>query len=101
LVERHADRVHLTPINTGNARRRPAFRGRQTFVPYSSWVESGWASEAEQLGTSRRPSSHQPVEIAAAGGVPDLADMVVAVRRSHGMADSVDAASGVNDYGIS
>ena len=35
LLARHAQHVALTPFNTGNARRKPAIRGRATFVPYS------------------------------------------------------------------
>jgi hypothetical protein len=50
LVAAHRERVAVTPINTGNARRRPARRGAATFVPYAAWAESGWASEAAALG---------------------------------------------------
>jgi hypothetical protein len=35
LVAAHGDGIAVTPINTGNARRSPARRGRATFVPYS------------------------------------------------------------------
>ncbi|QQS13882.1 MAG: hypothetical protein IPK81_06660 [Rhodospirillales bacterium] len=40
LLARHRDRAHVAPFNTGNARRRPATRGRATFVPWSTWMES-------------------------------------------------------------
>jgi hypothetical protein len=80
LVAVHADRIALTPINTGNARRRPARRGAATFVPYVSWLDSGWASEAAGLGTSPRPCSHAPAELTVAGSVPDAARLVVRVK---------------------
>ena len=81
LIARYADRMALTPINSGNARRRPATRGRATFVPYRSFVESAWASEAAELGTKPRPRSHQPVELTVLGRVSDLATMLVSVVR--------------------
>ena len=81
LIARHADQITLTPINSGNARRRPATRGRATFVPYQSFVESGWRSEAEELGTKPRPRSHQPVELTVLDRVPDVASMLVRVVR--------------------
>jgi uncharacterized protein DUF7002 len=45
LVARYSKQLEITPINTGNARRQPARRGAATFVPYSAWIKSGWASE--------------------------------------------------------
>jgi hypothetical protein len=81
LLARHADRIALSPINTGNARRRPAKRGRCTFVPYWVWVELGWLSETEGLGTRSRERSHQPVELTVADGVPDITSFVVRVHR--------------------
>jgi hypothetical protein len=81
LLARHAERTALSPINSGNARRKPAIRGRNTFVPYAAWSETRWASEATGLGTRRRPRGHRPVELTVAGGVPDIMDMVVRVQR--------------------
>jgi len=81
LLARHAERITLTPINTGNARRQPALRGPQTFVPYTVWVESGWASETEALHTRQRPRSHKPAELTVAYAVPDIMDFVVDVQR--------------------
>ncbi len=80
LVAAHAGRVALTPINTGNARRRPARRGVATFVPYAQWLRAGWASEAAGLGTPPRARSHPPAELTVAGAVPDVARFVVRVR---------------------
>lgn len=72
LLAVHADRAALTPINTGAARRRPAARGRHTFVPYATWAESRWASEAGALGVRQRPASHRPAELVIAHSVPDI-----------------------------
>lgn len=72
LLAKYAEQVALTPMNTGNARRRPALRGRQTFVPYGIWIESRWASEAEALGTRTRPRSHRPAELTITDAVPDV-----------------------------
>lgn len=79
LVDAHAKRVALTPINTGNARRAPARRGLATFVPLATWLSSGWASEAAALGTTPRPRSHAPVELTVLDAVPDIARFVVQV----------------------
>jgi hypothetical protein len=81
LLTRHAERIALSPINTGNARRSPAKRGRCTFVPYRVWVESGWLSEAEGLGTRSRERSHQPVELTVVDDVSDIMSFVVRVHR--------------------
>jgi hypothetical protein len=80
LVAGYGDRVHLTPINTGNARRRPARRGAATFVPHATWVASGWASEAAALGVTERPRSHAPAELTVLGSIPDIMKFVVAVQ---------------------
>jgi hypothetical protein len=80
LLARHAARSALTPINTGNARRKPALRGTATFVPYKVWAETGWLSEARALGTRPRVRSHRPVELAVAYSVPDIMDFAVSVR---------------------
>ncbi|MES2694510.1 MAG: hypothetical protein V4773_13625 [Verrucomicrobiota bacterium] len=79
LVAAHAKRIALTPINTGNARRQPAKRSAATFVPYVTWMESAWASEAAALGTRERARSHTPVELTVRGAVPDLAKMILKV----------------------
>jgi len=78
LLGRHAGRVELTPINTGSAIRKPAPRGRATFVPYRQWLESQWFSEETGLG---RPPRRQPppaAELTVLGSVPDVMDLLVA-----------------------
>ncbi|HET8840185.1 MAG TPA: hypothetical protein VFN35_01900 [Ktedonobacteraceae bacterium] len=76
LLAAYADRIELTPINTGNTRRQPALRGRQTFVPYRTWLESRWLSETEALGTSGRSRSHHPAELTVLGAMPDVMTFV-------------------------
>lgn len=70
LITTYQAQVSVSPINTGNARRRPARRGAATFVPYTQWVDTGWASEAAALGTSPRRRSHAPVELTVTGAIP-------------------------------
>lgn len=81
LLEAHRDQVAVTPINTGNARRKPARRGAATFVPYTAWVRSGWESESVELGTPPRKQSHPPVEVTVAGSVPNVMQLVIKVSR--------------------
>jgi hypothetical protein len=81
LLARHADRVALSPINSGNARRQPAVRGLATFVPYAQWARSGWASEAAALGTRPRPRTHPAAELTVLGAVPDVMEMVARTVR--------------------
>ncbi|GHO93701.1 hypothetical protein KSF_037490 [Reticulibacter mediterranei] len=81
LVAAYAEKIAVTPINTGNARRRPARRGAATFVPYAAWITSAWTSEAASLGTPVRPSSHHPVELTVTGSIPDIMQFVVEVQQ--------------------
>ena len=81
LLRRYADRAALTPINSGNARRKPAPRSAATFVPYRVWSESGWRSEAEPLGARLRSPSHPPVELAIDESVPDVMNCILSIRR--------------------
>jgi G3E family GTPase len=80
LLSYHSERIALTPINTGNARRRPAQRGLHTFVPYQTWIESGWASETQVSGTSMRPRNHQPVELTVSDAVLNVLDCMSEMR---------------------
>jgi Family of unknown function (DUF7002) len=79
LVAAYEKRVAVTPINTGNARRKPARRGPATFVPLAEWARSGWASEAAALGIPSRRRSHQPVELTVIDAVPDILRFVVGI----------------------
>jgi hypothetical protein len=108
LLARHADSVALTPFNTGNARRKPAIRGRATFVPYSAWLASAWRSEAQALGIRERPSTHPPAELTVARCVRDVAQLMVGieyvpsgsyprVQREPLMADNYDVKVGLKE----
>ena len=81
LMAGYGSRASVTPINSGNARRRPARRGAATFVPYAVWVKSGWASEAAALGTKERSRSHRPAELTIAVAIPDAMRYVLAATR--------------------
>ena len=77
LLACYGGSISLSPINTGNARRQPALRGPSTFVPYTTWLQSGWESEADALGTRPRPKSHHPVELTITNSIPDIMDFVI------------------------
>lgn len=77
LLAAHAERVFLTPINVGSARRRPARRGEVSFVPYASWLANGWASESVGLDTTARSRRHPPAEVAVRGGVGPIEKLLV------------------------
>ncbi len=78
LLARHGARAALTPFNTGFARRQPAPRGRNTFVPYVEWLKNGWASETADRSGKVRPRRHAPVELVIADAVPDVWEFIVA-----------------------
>jgi hypothetical protein len=80
LLGRYASSAYVTPFNTGNARRRPARRSRATFVPYSTWLSTGWAHESAALGLPLRSASHAPVELTISDSVPDIMKYVLAIR---------------------
>jgi hypothetical protein len=42
LLEEFGAEAFVSPINSGNARRKPARRGRGTIIPYQTWLEEGW-----------------------------------------------------------
>ena len=77
----YAERMALSPINSGHARRRPARRGRCTFVPYRLWIESGWSSEADGLGIPPRTYSQRPAELTVAGEAKEVMNCVIEVHR--------------------
>lgn len=79
LVAAYEKRVVVTPINTRNARRKPARHGVATFAPLAEWVRSGWASEAAALGIPSRRKLHQPVELTVIDAVPDIMRFVVGI----------------------
>lgn len=52
IVKDFGKDAFVSPINSGNARRKPAFRDRDTFVPYELWLRKGWP----RGGRSRPPA---------------------------------------------
>jgi hypothetical protein len=75
MLRSHANTDSVSPINSGNARRKPTLRNRTTFVPYARWVSDVWAHEVIP-GRATKPDSHFPVELAIEGGVPDALDYI-------------------------
>jgi len=58
----------VSAINSGNARRQAARRGRNTFVPYPTWIQHGWPR-----GQRTRP----PAEIVFRCVIPANASYVI------------------------
>lgn len=66
LLSDLADEVYLSPINSGNARRRAVPRSSKLFVPYKMWITDGWP----EIGGKKRLISSSPVEIVIKGRLP-------------------------------
>ena len=66
LLAEWKDQVWLSPINSGNARRRPAPRSWRLVVPYQEWTEQGWPV----IAGKRRSQSVRPAEILLEGQMP-------------------------------
>lgn len=83
LAEAYSNEAYVTPFNVGAARRRPARRGRRTFVPLAEWRDRSWASEAPTGRPARHPK-HPPAELVIRGAVPDILSFVTATRDEPG-----------------
>jgi hypothetical protein len=73
LFDRFAAESFLSPINSGNARRKPARRGRSTLVPHAVWVREGWPT---------RPRSHPPAEVLFGCVVPAQAPYLIDIAKA-------------------
>lgn len=73
LVKAHADRVEVTPMNTGAAFMRAVPRGRESFVPLADLPWDEWRA--------KRGPRDAVVEVAIPGGVPDAGAYLSEVRR--------------------
>jgi hypothetical protein len=76
LVRAYADRVELSPINTGATMRRPARRGPETFTPLGALSYDAWSR--------RRGKRDAVLEVTVLDGVPDVERYVLEVRRVRG-----------------
>jgi hypothetical protein len=72
LLSRFGMETFVSPINSGNARRKPALRGRETLVPYSMWLRDGWPT-----GERSRP----PAEFLLRCNVPIEAPFLIDVTQ--------------------
>jgi hypothetical protein len=71
LLDQFGGQAFVSPINTGNARRRPAPRGRDTLIPYEKWLGNGWP-------TRRR--GRPPVELLFRSTIPVKAPCLIEMR---------------------
>jgi hypothetical protein len=60
----------VSPINSGNARRKAARRGHTTFVSYGTWSQTGWPT-----GHRTRP----PAEVLFACVIPTIAPFLIGI----------------------
>jgi hypothetical protein len=70
LLDRFAADVFVSPINSGNARRKAVRRGRDTFVPYATWLREGWPS-----GRAMRPPAELLLRCTVPAKAPYLIDI--------------------------
>lgn len=76
LLEKHAHRITLSPINSGATKPRPQPRGRDTFLPLTEYPFAEW---------DRKRRRRDPiVELAVAYSVPDVREFVVRVEHRGG-----------------
>jgi hypothetical protein len=72
LVERHLDRITLSPRNSGCTKPMPHPRGRDCFLPVPEYPYEAWSR--------KRHKKDAVVELAVDYSVPDIADMVIEVE---------------------
>jgi hypothetical protein len=72
IVEAHADRIELSPINSGSTIFNPVPRGRRTFLSIGEYDYEGWSK--------KRRAEDTVVELIVRDGVPDIKDHVIAVH---------------------
>lgn len=73
LLDRHQDRVTLSPINSGATRPYPSPRGPATFQPIATFPYERYRRLRSTLGAV--------VELAVDRAVPDIAEVVLDVQR--------------------
>lgn len=72
LVERHLDRITLSPMNSGCTKPMPHPRGRDCFRPVREYPYDEWAK--------KRRKQDGVVELVVDYSVPDVAEMVLTVE---------------------
>jgi hypothetical protein len=72
LLDRFQAEAFVSPINSGNARRKPARRGRDTFLSYTAWRRQGWPT-----GRRGRP----PAEFLFGCAIPTHAPYLIDVAK--------------------
>ena len=73
LLARHAERVKLSPINSGATGRTAPERGRDTFLPIEDYP-------FDERRRTRSPKEAL-AEVTVDGGVPDVAELALRVER--------------------
>jgi hypothetical protein len=76
LLARHAERVLLSPINSGCTKPMPQPRGRDTFLPLADYPFEEWDRD--------RKRKDPVVELTVTYAVPDIRDFVVRVEERGG-----------------
>jgi len=77
LLERHADDVRLSPINSGSTLFKPQPRGRDTFLTLGEYPFDEWKKK-------RGGTSNAIAELTVEYRVPDIASMAVRVTHMRG-----------------
>ncbi len=70
LLHAFGAQAFVSPINSGNARRRAAQRGRDTLVPFERWAREGWPT-----GQRTRPAAEVLFACDVPARAPFLLDM--------------------------
>lgn len=73
LARAHAERIELSPINSGATIRKPARRGPATFTPLLELSYVQWRR--------KRGRNDRIIEVTVLDGVPDIANYVTEIRR--------------------
>jgi hypothetical protein len=74
LLERHAKRIRLSPINSGSTLFNPQPRGRDTFLPLEQYPFQQWQKK-------RGGAKNAIAELTVEHQVPDIAE--IAIRAAH------------------
>jgi len=76
VLNRHADKIVLSPINSGSTIYKPQPRGKKTFLPIADYPFDWWSQ--------KRGVSQAVVELAVEYSVPAINELVLRVEQLHG-----------------